>query len=271
MRGFPDLGRTRVMGVVNVTPDSFSDGGDHADAAAAVAHGLALVADGADLVDVGGESTRPGALRVPLAEELARVLPVVSGLAGAGVAVSIDTTRSEVAAAALDAGAVLVNDVSAGRADDAMLPLVAERGVPYVAMHGRGPSVDMQTRASYDDVVAEVRSELAERCDAARAAGVADDQLLVDPGLGFAKDADHNWALVAGLDGLTSLGRPLVVGASRKRFLGRLLGDRGALTGPLSAGVAVAVLAYERGASLFRVHDVRPHVEALAAAGAVVR
>ena len=253
------------MGVVNVTPDSFSDGGDHATARAAVEHGLALASAGADLVDVGGESTRPGAGRVPVEEELARVLPVVRGLTDAGVAVSIDTTRAAVAEAAIDAGATVVNDVSAGAADAAMLAVVAARGVPWVAMHGRGPSADMQSRAVYGDVVAEVRSELACRLEAARAAGVADDQLLVDPGLGFAKEAEHNWALLRGLGEVAALG-PLVVGASRKRFLGLLLADGDEPRPPKQrddATAALTVVAAQAGAWAVRVHDVAASADAV--------
>lgn len=254
------------MGVVNATPDSFSDGGDHATAADAVAHGLALVSEGADLVDVGGESTRPGAARVDVEEELARVVPVVRGLAERGVTVSVDTTRARVAAAALDAGAVIVNDVSAGGADPAMLPLLAERGVPYVAMHGRGLSADMQTRAVYADVVREVRDELAARLDACLGAGLAEDQVVLDPGLGFAKQADHNWALLRGLGDLAGLGRPLLVGASRKRFLGLLLADGGEERPPLQrddATSALTVVAAQAGAWAVRVHAVRPSADAV--------
>jgi dihydropteroate synthase len=275
VRGFTDLGRTRVMGVVNATPDSFSDGGDHATVDAAVAHGLALVAEGADLVDVGGESTRPGAARVDVDEELARVVPVVRGLADRGVTVSVDTTRATVAAAALDAGAVLVNDVSAGVADPAMLPLVAERGVPYVAMHGRGSSADMQTRAAYADVVREVRDELAARLDACWSAGLAPDQVVLDPGLGFAKEADHNWALLRGLSEIAGLGRPLLVGASRKRFLGLLLGDGPeALRPPKErddATTALTVVAAQAGAWAVRVHAVRPSADAVRVVERVAR
>lgn len=255
------------MGVVNATPDSFSDGGDHASVDAAVAHGVALVAQGADLVDVGGESTRPGAARVSPAEELARVVPVVRELAARGVLVSVDTTRAAVAEAALDAGAVLVNDVSAGLADPAVLLLVAERGVPYVAMHGRGSSADMQTRAVYADVVREVRDELAARLDACWSAGLAPDQVVLDPGLGFAKEADHNWALLRGLGDLAGLGRPLLVGASRKRFLGLLLGGGpDALRPPKErddATTALTVVAAQAGAWAVRVHAVRPSADAV--------
>jgi dihydropteroate synthase len=210
------------MGVVNVTPDSFSDGGYWFEPSAAIAHGRALVADGADLVDVGGESTRPGAERPSVAEELRRVLPVVEALADEGVVVSVDTMRAEVAARALDAGASLVNDVSGGLADPEMVGLVAQRGCPFVAMHWRGHSTQMQSRAVYDDVVAEVCEELAARRDVILAAGVACERLVLDPGLGFAKHAPHNWALLAHLDALVALGQPVLVGASRKTFLGRI-------------------------------------------------
>ena len=215
-------GRPVIMGVVNVTPDSFSDGGSWFEPSAAIAHGRALVVDGADLVDVGGESTRPGAERPSVAEELRRVLPVVEALADEGVIVSVDTMRAEVAVRALDAGALLVNDVSGGLADPDMVALVAERGCPYVAMHWRGHSTQMQSRAVYADVVAEVCDELAARRDAILAAGVAAERLVLDPGLGFAKHAPHNWALLAHLDALVALGQPVLIGASRKTFLGRV-------------------------------------------------
>lgn len=221
------LDRTLVMGVVNVTPDSFSDGGLWFDPDRAVAHGLELRAQGADLLDVGGESTRPGAPRVPEDEELRRVLPVVRALADEGAVVSVDTTRPAVAEAALAAGAVVVNDVSGGLADPAMPRLVAEAGVVYVAMHWRGPSDVMDSLATYDDVVRDVRDELAARLDALVAAGVRPEQVVLDPGLGFAKPGSDNWPLLAHLDVLAALGRPVLVGASRKRFLGHLLaGDR---------------------------------------------
>jgi dihydropteroate synthase len=256
LKGFPELGRTRVMGIINVTPDSFSDAHLHD----AVEHGRRLLADGADLLDVGGESTRPGAARVSPDVELARVLPVVRVLAAAGAAVSIDTTRAAVAAAAVEAGASMVNDVSGGLADAEMLPLVAELDVPYVAMHWRGPSADMQTRAVYDDVVADVCAELSARRDAAASAGIRD--VVLDPGLGFAKTAEHNWALLRELAGLRSLGRPLLIGASRKAFLGVLLdgrpaGERDAAT------AAVSVLAAQAGAWGVRVHDVASSADAV--------
>jgi dihydropteroate synthase len=256
MRGFPELGRTRVMGIVNVTPDSFSDAHLHD----AIEHGRRLLADGADLVDVGGESTRPGASRVPCEVELERVVPVVRALAAEGARVSVDTTRAAVARAAVDAGAVMVNDVSGGLADPEMLPVVAALGVPYVAMHWRGPSADMQTRATYDDVVSEVCGELALRRDAAAAAGVQD--IVLDPGLGFAKNADHNWALLRGLSDLQSLGRPLLIGASRKAFLGALLDGRAPAERD-AATAAITALASAAGAWGVRVHDVSASADAV--------
>lgn len=267
LRGFPGLGRTRVMAVVNVTPDSFSDGGQLRSADEAVRHGLHALQDGADLVDVGGESTRPGAARVAEAEELRRVLPVVRGLADAGAVVSIDTTRAAVAEAALDAGAQLVNDVSGGLADPAMLPLVAEAEVPYVVMHWRGHSRTMQDRARYDDVVADVRAELRGRLDAAAAAGVDLQRVLVDPGFGFAKSAEHNWALLRSLPELAELGCPLLIGASRKSFLGALLASPDGTARPPAerdaATAAVTVLAAQAGVWAVRVHDVAPNADAV--------
>jgi dihydropteroate synthase len=260
------------MGVVNVTPDSFSDGGEYLDPGAAVERGHRLTRDGADLVDVGGESTRPGAARVPLEEELRRVVPVVRGLAGAGVLVAVDTTRARVAAAALEAGAGLVNDVSGGIADPAMVPLVASARVPYVLMHWRGPSADMQTRAIYDDVVADVRRELAQRLEAVVAGGVDPDRIILDPGLGFAKTAEHNWALLAALDALHELGRPLLVAASRKAFLGRLLAADDGTLRPMAdrddASAAVSALAAAAGAYCVRVHEARPSRDAVEVAAA---
>ncbi len=269
--GVPSAGRTLVMGVINVTPDSFSDGGVYADPREASGAGVAMLAEGADLIDVGGESTRPGAARVSPAEELRRILPVVSELAAAGARVSVDTSRAEVAAAALDAGACLVNDVTGG-ADPAMFALVAERGVPYVLMHGRGPSLDMQQRAHYLDVVAEVCTELAGRLQAAQEAGIAADALILDPGIGFAKNAEHNWALLASLDRLESLGRPLLVGTSRKSFLGALLPDGAGHPRPVdrrdAATVATTALAASQGAWAVRVHAVRASADAVRVAAA---
>jgi len=261
-------GRTLVMGVVNVTPDSFSDGGHYLAADAAVGHGLALVAEGADLVDVGGESTRPGAERVDEAEELRRVLPVVRELAVAGVAVSIDTMRARVAEQALEAGAALVNDVSGGLADEDMARVVAGSSAPYVVMHWRGHSAGMAALAHYDDVVADVTTELRTRLDALAAAGVDLDRTVLDPGLGFAKDAGHNWALLAGLGELAGLGRPLLVGASRKGFLGALLADAGGAPRPVeerdvATAVVSAAVADRDDVWAVRVHAVRPTVDAL--------
>ncbi len=257
--------RCLVMGVLNVTPDSFSDGGLWLDPEAAVAHGLALHGRGADLIDVGGESTRPGAHRVATEEELRRVMPVVTELVSRGVRVSIDTMRAEVALAAVAAGAVLVNDVSGGLADADMLPAVAGLDVPYVAMHWRGPSVDMGTLARYDDVVADVCRELADRLRAAADAGVDPARVVLDPGLGFAKQAEHDWALLRGLAALIALGRPVLVGASRKRFLGALLAEGTDAPIPAerdSATHAVTALAAGAGVWCVRVHDVRGSVDA---------
>jgi dihydropteroate synthase len=240
------------MGVLNVTPDSFSDGGQHASADDAIAFGMRLHAEGADLVDVGGESTRPGAQRVTAQEELDRVLPVIAGLSGAGVPCSVDTMRADVASAAVGAGAVLVNDVSGGLADPGMLAMVAGLGTPYVVMHWRGESSDMQTKAVYDDVVDEVCRELGERVAACRTAGIA--QVFVDPGLGFAKTGEHNWALLKALPQLQQLG-PLLIGASRKRFLGELLDGREPL-GRDDATTAITALVAAQGVWGVRVHDV---------------
>ena len=266
-------GRCVVMGVLNVTPDSFSDGGRHDTVDAAVAHGLEMVTAGADYVDVGGESTRPGADRVAADQELHRVLPVVTELARAGVAVSVDTTRSWVAAAALAAGAVLVNDVSGGLADPAMAEVVADAGVPWVLMHRRGDSRDMYAQASYRDVVADVRRELCRRVDAALAAGVDAGRVVVDPGLGFAKLPEHDLALLAGLDAVTGLGLPVLVGASRKRFLGAVLtAADGRTRTPLErdgATLATTVLAASAGAWGVRVHDVAGSADAVRVLGAV--
>jgi dihydropteroate synthase len=274
-RGLPEalasLERTLVMSVLNVTPDSFSDGGRFVDVEVAVDHALAQVASGADIIDVGGESTRPGAQRISADEELGRVLPVVQRLAARGVVVSIDTMRSEVAAAAVESGAQLVNDVSGGLADPAMHDWVARVEVPYVAMHWRGHSTDMDRLATYGDVVAEVCAELSERVAELVAAGVDPARVVLDPGLGFAKGSVHNWALLAGLEQLTALGHPVLVGASRKRFLGELLGDPGRPrpVGERDAATdAVTALAAAAGAWAVRVHDVRGSRDAIAVAGA---
>ncbi|MEU4603866.1 dihydropteroate synthase [Kribbella sp. NPDC023972] len=253
-------GRCLVMGIINVTPDSFSDGGRFLDTSAAVAHSLRLVADGADLVDVGGESTRPGAGRVSEEEELRRVVPVVEALRGFGAYVSVDTMRSRVAAAAVAAGAVLVNDVSGGLADPAMLPFLADAGIPCVLMHWRAHSTVMDQHANYGSVVEEVRRELADRCEAALAAGIQEDRIVLDPGLGFAKTNEHSWSVLAGLPRLLTLGFPVLVGASRKRFLAECL-DYGGLDGaqPVhrdDASAAAAALAAAAGAWGVRVHAV---------------
>ena len=264
--------RTLVMGVVNVTPDSFSDGGRWFEPADAVAHGLSLLADGADILDVGGESTRPGARRVPVEVELERVLPVVDGLVAAGAVVSIDTTRARVAEEAVARGATIVNDVSGGLADGAMYATVARLGVVYVAMHWRGHSDVMDTLTDYDDVVTDVRHELADRVAALRAAGVDDAQIVLDPGLGFAKSGADNWPLLARLGELVADGFPVLVGASRKRFLGHLLaGPDGEPAPPLArdmATTAVTTLAASVGAWCVRVHEVAGSADAVRVAAA---
>lgn len=275
MPQLPQPGRCVVMGVLNVTPDSFSDGGRYLRRADAVAHGVAIRDLGADLVDVGGESTRPGAQRIDPEVEAARVVPVIRELAEAGVLVSVDTMRAAVAAAALDAGASIVNDVSGGLADPDMARVVAERGVPWILMHWRGHSTEMDTLARYDDVVIDVRDELSARVDAALAAGVPASSLVLDPGLGFAKTAAHNWALLHRLDVLQKLGFPVLVGASRKRFLGRLLAGPDGTTRPPDgredATAAVSALAAMVGAWGVRVHDVGRSLDAVAVAAAWTR
>jgi dihydropteroate synthase len=261
------------MGVVNVTPDSFSDGGRWFDSELAVKHGLDLVARGADLVDVGGESTRPGAKRVDEAEELRRVVPVVRELARSGVLVSVDTMRASVAEQAVAAGARLVNDVSGGLADPAMIPAVAAAAVPFVLMHWRGQSIDMNNRAVYDDVLAEVRTELRTGLDRATDGGIAPERIVLDPGLGFAKTAGHDLTLLAHLAELHELGRPLLVAASRKRFLGRVLaGDVGAPPPARerdAATAAVTAIAAREGAWAVRVHEVQASADAVRVARAI--
>jgi len=262
------------MGVLNVTPDSFSDGGLFDDVPNAVRHGLAMAADGADIVDVGGESTRPGAVRISVDDELARVLPVVEALTAEGVAVSIDTMHADVARAAVAAGAVVVNDVSGGLSEPAILTAVAELGVPYVAMHWRGYGDRMHENAVYDDVVREVVSELCARVADAVAAGIDARAVVVDPGLGFAKEADHNWALLRGLQALLELGHPVLLGASRKRFLGSLLEVDHvprAMDARDHATDAVSALAAAAGAWCVRVHDVRGTRDAVEVARAWTR
>jgi dihydropteroate synthase len=266
------IDRCLVMGVVNVTPDSFSDGGRWFERDEAIARGLAMVADGADLVDVGGESTRPGAARVDVEEERRRTIPVVEALARSGAVVSIDTMRAEIAAAALEAGAAIVNDVSGGLADPLMAPLVARAEVPYVAMHWRGHSDVMEQRTSYQDVVADVIAELDARMHALTGAGMDPRQILLDPGLGFAKKTGHNWELLARLEELRALGRPVVVGTSRKRFLGALLADSegtpAAVENRDDATVATSALAAAAGVWCVRVHEVRGSADAVRVAAA---
>ncbi|GAA2117592.1 dihydropteroate synthase [Streptomyces synnematoformans] len=274
MAGLPDYGRCAVMGVVNVTPDSFSDGGLWFDPATAIKHGIDLVATGADIVDVGGESTRPGAPRVDEDEELRRVLPVVRGLAAEGVLVSVDTMRATVAERAVAAGARLVNDVSGGLADPAMVSAVAEADVPFVVMHWRGQSIDMNNRAVYADTVTEVVDELRRSLDRAAAGGIGLERIIVDPGLGFAKETPHDLVLLNSLARLRAeLGRPLLVAASRKRFLGRVLAGPDGAPPPArerdAATAAVSAIVAREGAWAVRVHEVRPTADAVRVASAL--
>jgi dihydropteroate synthase len=257
------------MGVVNVTPDSFSDGGVHYRCDDAVAAARRMHAEGAAIVDVGGESTRPGSKGVPLDEELRRVVPVLEALDG-DVPVSIDTAKAEVARRAVELGAELVNDVTALRGDPGLAAVVAESGAYVCLMHMQGEPRTMQVDPRYGDVVVEVKSFLEQRLGFAVAEGIPEERVCLDPGIGFGKTLEHNLELVRRLDELTALGRPIVIGFSRKRSLGRLLGDPEATTGPLSASIAAAVTAYERGATILRVHDVKEHVEALTVARAVI-
>lgn len=265
--------RLVVIGVLNVTPDSFSDGGRFIDLDDAVAQGCRLANEGADLVDVGGESTRPGAERVAAAEEERRVVPVVEALVANGIRVSIDTYRAVVAERALAAGASVVNDVSGGLADPDMAAVVRAAECPWILMHWRGHSRRMQDLAHYADVVDDVRRELAERVEAANQAGISADRLVIDPGLGFAKTAAHNWALLAHLDVLVGLGLPVLIGASRKSFLGRVLADPAGTPRPVdereAATVALTAYAAAQGAWGVRVHDVRANVDAARTIAAV--
>ena len=274
--GLPQPGRCVLLGVLNVTPDSFSDGGRYLSYEDAVAHGARMHAEGADLIDIGGESTRPGAHRVPVSTEAERVLPVIRALTAQGVPCSVDTTRSEVAEAALEAGATVVNDVSGGLADPGMTKVVAAAGVPWILMHWRGHSDRMDELARYSDVVAEVRDELLARVDAAVAAGVDPAKLVIDPGIGFAKRAEHNWLLLHRLDVLLELGFPVLVGASRKGFLGALLaavdGSPGGPNRPADgrevASASISALAAAAGAWGVRVHDVASSRDAIAVGAA---
>jgi len=261
--------RPSVMGVVNVTPDSFSDGGINFDPAVAVAAGRRMVADGAAVVDIGGESTRPGSEGVSVDDELRRVVPVLEALAGE-LPVSTDTAKAEVARRAVALGAEMVNDVTALRADPELAGVVADAGCYVCLMHMQGEPRTMQLNPHYDDVVADVASFLEQRLAFAVAEGIDEELICLDPGIGFGKTVEHNFELVRRLDELVALGRPVVIGFSRKSSLGRILGDPEAKTGPLAASLGVAVAAYERGAAIIRAHDVREHVEALAAARAVV-
>lgn len=265
------LDRTLVMGVLNVTPDSFSDGGLFATTSAAIDHGLSMCRSGADIIDIGGESTRPGAQRISPDEELSRVIPVVQGLAAAGATLSVDTMRAEVAQAAVSAGAHIINDVSGGLADPAMLTTMAQLDCPVILMHWRALSDVMDSHAIYDDVVADVCRELAERAHDAVSAGVAAAGIVLDPGLGFAKDGNHNWKLLQDYAALDALGFPLLIGASRKRFLGSLLESEGVAPAPAdrdAATHAVSALSAAAGAWCVRVHDVRGTADAVRVAAA---
>jgi dihydropteroate synthase len=256
------------MGVVNVTPDSFSDGGSNFDPAAAIASARRMAAEGAAIVDIGGESTRPGSEGVSVGEELTRVVPVLEAVAGE-LPVSIDTAKAEVARTAIGLGAELVNDVTALRGDPTLAGVVADSGAYLCLMHMRGEPRTMQGEPRYADVASEIAAFLEERLRFAVSAGIREERIALDPGIGFGKTLQHNFELVRRLDVLIALGRPVVVGFSRKRSLGRVLGDPDATTGPLGASIGAAVAAYERGATILRVHDVREHVEALTAARAV--
>jgi dihydropteroate synthase len=271
----PPVAGFRLMGIVNVTPDSFSDGGQYLEADAAIAHALALIGEGAEIVDVGGESTRPGAEPVGAEQELRRVLPVIEGIAasdyapGAGPQISVDTSKASVARATLDAGATLVNDVTALRGDPEMAALIAERGAECCLMHMLGEPRTMQEQPRYDDVVDDVKAFLLQRMEFAVGEGIAEQRVLLDPGIGFGKTVAHNLELLRRLGELTELGRPLVIGTSRKSFLGRVAGaPQGSQR--LAGTLATNVLALERGASVFRVHDVAPAREALAVAAATL-
>ncbi len=259
------------MGVVNVTPDSFSDGGLWLDPLAAVAHAREMAAEGADILDVGGESTRPGAEPVPAAEERRRVVPVIAGIAGevAGARISIDTSKVEVAEAAVAAGATCVNDITAFRGDPSMASFVADRGVDCCLMHMLGEPRTMQEDPRYDDVVDDVRAFLTERLAFAVRAGVPEERIMLDPGIGFGKTLEHNLALLRRLDEIAAIGPPVVVGASRKSFLGRITG-RGTAADRVAGTVAANLIAFQRGARVFRVHDVAPTRDALAVAAATL-
>jgi dihydropteroate synthase len=262
------LPRPSVMGVVNVTPDSFSDGGVNIDPDVAATSARRMLAEGAAIVDVGGESTRPGSEGVTLDEELRRIVPVLERLEGE-VPVSIDTAKAEVARRALALGAELVNDVTALRGDPELAGVIADAGCYLCLMHMRGEPRTMQLDPTYDDVASEVTAFLEERLRLAVAAGIREERICLDPGIGFGKTVEQNFELVARLDVLLRLGRPVLIGFSRKSSLGRVLGDPAAVTGPLSASIAAAIAAYEHGATILRVHDVKEHIEALTVARAI--
>jgi dihydropteroate synthase len=262
-----NLDRTLVMGVLNVTPDSFSDGGRFNNPKFATNHALQMIADGADIIDIGGESTRPGSDRISVQEELDRVLPVISALANSGAVISIDTMRVEVAKAAVAAGACMINDVSGGKSDPEMLSYVATLNTPFILMHWRGPSNIMNTLTDYDDVVADVTAEISKQVDVAVAAGISRERIAIDPGIGFAKTVDQNWPILKHLDVLEALGLPILMGASRKKFLGELLAKDGVARDSderESATTAISTLMAVRGLWAVRVHDVRPSSDAIA-------
>ena len=261
------LDRTLVIGVLNVTPDSFSDGGRFNETEIAISHALQMIEDGADVIDIGGESTRPGSERISVQAELDRVLPVIAGLVDSGIAISIDTMRAEVASAAIAAGACMVNDVSGGKSDPEMLRYVSTLDTPYILMHWRGPSNIMNTLTDYNDVVADVTAEISEQVDVAIAAGIARERIAIDPGIGFAKTVDQNWPILKHLDVLEELGLPILMGASRKKFLGELLAKDGVARESderESATTAISTLMAARGLWAVRVHDVKPSSDAVA-------
>ena len=269
--GLPDnlrnLDRTLVMGVLNVTPDSFSDGGRFNDPEIATNHALQMIKDGADIIDIGGESTRPGSERISVQAELDRVLPVISALVDSGVAISIDTMRVEVAQAAVAAGACMVNDVSGGKSDPEMLGYVASLNTPYILMHWRGPSNIMNTLTDYQDVVADVTNEISKQVDVVVSAGIVRERIVIDPGIGFAKTVDQNWPILKHLEVLEELGLPILMGASRKKFLGELLANDGVprdSDGRESATSAISTLMAARGLWAVRVHDVKSSSDAIA-------
>jgi len=259
-KNLSSLDRTLVMGVLNVTPDSFSDGGRFFDASQAIAHAKQMIKDGADIIDIGGESTRPGSERISAQVEIDRVLPIISALADTGAVLSIDTMRTEVAQVAVSAGAQIVNDVSGGKADPEMLSYMATLDIPYILMHWRGPSNIMNTLTDYTDVAADVASEISSQVDVAVAAGVARDRIVVDPGIGFAKTVDQNWPILKHLDVLENLGLPILMGASRKKFLGELLSQDGEardMDDREAATLAISALMAQQNTWCVRVHDVR--------------